>query len=63
MNAFAKFKILMDHLKLLQSPVEKDVTAGEPAEVESLASEAESIKEISVSRKCTRQCQKDTAAK
>src|SRR5258708_27108314 len=62
-NAFAKFKILMDHLKLPQSPAEKDVTAGEPAEVESLASEAESIKEINVSRKHTRQHQKDTTAK
>ena len=53
----------MDCLKLPQSPAEKDVTAGEPAEVESSASEAELIKEINVSRKHTRQHRKDTTVK
>ena len=45
LNAFSKFRLQMDHLKLPQFLVGKDGSRGAPIEVESSASEAESVKE------------------
>ena len=54
----------MDHLKILPDPADdRNASKGTSMILESSASEAESIKEQCVSRKCRKHPQKDAAAK
>src|SRR5260370_32249011 len=62
LNAFSSFRMRMDCLKIPPDPADdRNTSKGTSIVQESSASEAESIKEQRISRKCRKHPQKDAA--